>query len=53
MPIYIYAGVCGHKFELAQKITAPAICECVVCGKYVERVIHPATVVFNGTGWSN
>jgi putative FmdB family regulatory protein len=52
MPTYAYRGSeCGHEFEVRQSFSEDPISECVDCGKPVHRVIHPAGIVFKGTGW--
>jgi len=53
MPIYEYeCKSCGKRFEKVQPITAEPLTECVNCGKGpVRRVIHPAGVIFKGSGW--
>lgn len=52
MPTYAYRGdQCGHEFEVRQSFSDDAITECVTCGQPVHRVIHPAGIVFKGTGW--
>lgn len=52
MPTYAYRGdQCGHEFEVRQSFADDPIAECVTCGQPVHRVIHPAGIVFKGTGW--
>jgi putative FmdB family regulatory protein len=52
MPTYAYRGSqCGHEFEVRQSFAEDPITECVDCGQPVHRVIHPAGIVFKGTGW--
>jgi putative FmdB family regulatory protein len=52
MPTYAYRGnQCGHEFEIRQSFSDDPITECLTCGKPVRRVIHPAGIVFKGTGW--
>jgi putative FmdB family regulatory protein len=52
MPTYAYRGSkCGHEFEVRQSFSEDPITECVDCGQPVHRVIHPAGIVFKGTGW--
>jgi putative FmdB family regulatory protein len=52
MPTYAYRGSkCGHEFEVRQSFSEDPIAECVECGQPVHRVIHPAGIVFKGTGW--
>jgi putative FmdB family regulatory protein len=52
MPTYAYRGdQCGHEFEIRQSFAEDPITECPDCGMPVHRVIHPAGIVFKGTGW--
>ncbi len=52
MPTYAYRGdECGHKFEVRQSFSDDPLTECPTCGQPVHRVIHPAGIVFKGTGW--
>ncbi|HEV2073359.1 MAG TPA: FmdB family zinc ribbon protein [Thermomicrobiales bacterium] len=52
MPTYAYRGKeCPHEFEVYQSFSENALTECVECGKPVRRVIHPAGIVFKGSGW--
>jgi putative FmdB family regulatory protein len=52
MPTYAYRGnQCGHEFEIRQSFSDDPITECLTCGQPVRRVIHPAGIVFKGTGW--
>jgi putative FmdB family regulatory protein len=52
MPTYAYRGdECGHEFEVRQSFSDDPVTDCVTCGQPVHRVIHPAGIVFKGTGW--
>lgn len=52
MPTYAYRGdECGHEFEVRQTFSDDPLTECPTCGQPVHRVIHPAGIVFKGTGW--
>ena len=52
MPTYAYRGdQCDHEFEVRQSFSDDPLTECVTCGQPVHRVIHPAGIVFKGTGW--
>ena len=53
MPIYEYAcKICGTRFEKLQPVTAEPIKVCPNCGQEsVRRVIHPAGIIFKGSGW--
>ena len=52
MPIYEYlCTVCGHQFDVLQKMTDQQISRCEQCGKPVRRVISASGIVFKGSGW--
>ena len=52
MPTYEYqCKTCGHHFERVQRFSDAPITECPECGEAVRRVIHPAGVIFKGSGW--
>ncbi len=52
MPIYEYAcDACGHGFEVKQRFSDDPISECPKCGSKVRRVLHPAGIVFKGSGF--
>ncbi len=52
MPTYEYqCKTCGQHFERVQRFTDDPITECPTCGGVVKRVIHPAGVIFKGSGW--
>ncbi|HET9017350.1 MAG TPA: FmdB family zinc ribbon protein [Thermomicrobiaceae bacterium] len=52
MPIYEYAcETCGHRFERRQRFSDEPVAECPECGSSVRRVLHPAGVIFKGSGW--
>ena len=52
MPTYEYqCKTCGHHFERVQRFSDDPIRECPDCGAEVRRVIHPAGVIFKGSGW--
>lgn len=52
MPTYAYRGdECGHEFEVRQSFSDEPLTECPSCGQPVHRVIHPAGIVFKGSGW--
>jgi putative FmdB family regulatory protein len=53
MPSYDYVcTVCGHEFELVQKMTDPPRKRCPKCGKKVERKIGSgAGIIFKGSGF--
>lgn len=52
MPIYEYAcGSCGHHFEAKQRFSDDPIADCPECGQTVRRVLHPAGIIFKGSGF--
>jgi len=52
MPIYDYlCDTCGHRFDVRQNFSADALTDCTECGAPVRRVLHPAGVIFKGSGW--
>ena len=52
MPTYEYqCKTCGYHFERVQRFADAPITECPECGAAVRRVIHPAGVIFKGSGW--
>ncbi len=52
MPTYEYqCKTCGHHFERVQRFADDPIKVCPECGAEVRRVIHPAGVIFKGSGW--
>jgi len=52
MPMYDYqCNDCGHRFEVRQSFTDDPLTECPTCTGRVRRVMHPAGVIFKGSGW--
>ncbi|HET7034720.1 MAG TPA: FmdB family zinc ribbon protein [Thermomicrobiaceae bacterium] len=52
MPIYEYAcKSCGHRFEQKQSFHDEPVAVCPECGEQVQRVLHPAGIIFKGSGW--
>lgn len=52
MPTYEYqCKTCGQHFERVQRFADDPIKVCPECGAEVRRVIHPAGVIFKGSGW--
>jgi len=52
MPIYEYAcRDCGHRFDIRQSWSDDALTVCPECTGAIRRVLHPAGVVFKGSGW--
>jgi putative FmdB family regulatory protein len=53
MPIYEYKCKKGHVFEVMQSFTDDALTKCEICGAPVQRVYHPVSVHFKGSGFYN
>ncbi len=53
MPIYEYKCKKGHVFEVMQSFSDDPLTECEVCGAPVQRVYHPVSVHFKGSGFYN
>ena len=52
MPTYEYqCKTCGQHFDRVQRFSDAPITECPNCAGEVRRVIHPAGVIFKGSGW--
>ena len=53
MPLYEYqCDACGHRFELIQKFSDPAVEECPSCGKReVRKLLSSPAIQFKGSGW--
>lgn len=51
MPTYEYECENKHRFEKWQSMKDDALTECVICGSPVRRVLHPAGIIFKGSGW--
>jgi len=52
MPIYEYAcDQCGHRFDIRQSWSDDPLTECPECTGRIRRVLHPAGVIFKGSGW--
>lgn len=52
MPLYEYAcTACGNRFEVRQRIVEEPISVCPSCGGTTRRVLHPAGIIFKGSGW--
>ncbi len=52
MPIYEYECTnCDHTFEVQQKFSDKPRSRCPRCRSKVRRVIHPAGIIFKGSGW--
>ncbi len=52
MPLYEYAcDTCDHMFEVRQRFSDEPVSTCPECGAPVRRVLHPASVIFKGSGF--
>ncbi len=53
MPIYEYecSGGDKHRFEKWQSMKDDPIKECPECGSSVRKILHPAGIIFKGSGW--
>lgn len=51
MPIYEYECPNKHRFEKWQSMNDEPIRECPTCGSAVRKVVHPAGIIFKGSGW--
>lgn len=53
MPIYEYKCKKGHVFEVMQSFSDDPLTKCEVCGAPVQKVFHPVSVHFKGSGFYN
>jgi putative FmdB family regulatory protein len=53
MPIYEYKCKKGHVFDVMQSFSDDSLTECQVCGAPVQKVFHPVSVHFKGSGFYN
>ncbi len=52
MPTYEYqCEKCQRVFEVRQRITAPALTTCEICGGHVKRLLSSAPFILKGEGW--
>ena len=52
MPIYEYeCNRCHHRFDVKQAFRDDPLRECPRCSGSVRRVLHPAGIVFKGSGF--
>jgi putative FmdB family regulatory protein len=51
MPIYEYECENKHRFEKWQSMKDDPIKECPECGTPVHKILHPAGIIFKGSGW--
>ncbi len=53
MPIYEYKCKKGHVFEVMQSFSDDPLTKCEICGAPVQKVFHPVSVHFKGSGFYN
>jgi putative FmdB family regulatory protein len=54
LPIYTYAcQECGAEIERRQSYTDERLTVCEECGGALRRVLHPAGIIFKGSGFHN
>ncbi len=53
MPIYEYKCKKGHVFDVMQSFSDEPLTKCEVCGAPVQKVFHPVSVHFKGSGFYN
>lgn len=52
MPTYEYAcKSCGTHFEVVQSFSDEPLTTCEACGGTLRKVIHPAGILFKGSGF--
>ena len=53
MPVYAYrCKICGVQFERVQRFSDDPVSVCPECAEAtVTRIIHPAGIIFKGSGW--
>lgn len=52
MPTYDYeCRACGNRIELIHAMTDPGPAACEVCGGQMRRLLHPAGIIFKGSGF--
>ncbi|MHB8421125.1 MAG: FmdB family zinc ribbon protein [Myxococcales bacterium] len=51
MPMYEYECPRCGRFEVDQRITAPALRRCQECGRKVRRLISQTSFALKGSGW--
>lgn len=51
MPLYTYRREDGTTFDIKQSFSDPALTVDPVTGQHVSRVVHPAGIVFKGSGF--
>jgi putative FmdB family regulatory protein len=52
MPTYEYkCTACAARLEKKQGFDEEPLTECPECGEKLRRVLHPAPIIFQGSGW--
>ena len=52
MPTYDYqCRSCGHIIEVVHAMSEEGPTTCEVCGGELRRILHPAGIIFKGTGF--
>lgn len=52
MPLYEYeCDACGHRFEVIQKFSDPALATCDKCGGSLRKLLSSPAIQFKGSGW--
>ncbi|HEY7332887.1 MAG TPA: FmdB family zinc ribbon protein [Candidatus Limnocylindria bacterium] len=52
MPTYDYqCRSCGHTIEVIHPMSEDGPTTCEVCGGELRRILHPAGIIFKGTGF--
>lgn len=51
LPTYEYECENKHRFEVWQSMKDDSLKECPTCGSPVHRILHPAGIIFKGSGW--
>jgi putative FmdB family regulatory protein len=52
MPLYEYeCDVCGHRFEVIQKLSDEPVAACPVCSGAVHKLQSAPAFQFKGSGW--
>lgn len=51
MPTYEYECSAGHRYEKREGFDALSSQRCAKCRRVARRILHPASVVFKGSGF--
>ncbi len=52
MPLYEYeCTACGERTEVLQRVNAPSVENCPVCGSPMRRLLSAPAFQFKGSGW--